>query len=406
MGIVRCVSKTSALALALAFTACDDTGGGGDGGGDGSTTGDQATGSPSASGGPSGGTGAAESGSSPGSSGGVTSESSGDPTGADDSTGGSTGEEPEEEVYACTFEARPLSWSVPTLVQGGQDLNEQVADTHGCNSNQQFRYQVLDLSGDGAPDYVVTDLCDAAGVGDTHWEVYENTGDGFSMAPIEWAIPQIIQGAQDIHETTADVITCGSGIHYRYQLLDLTGDGAVDFLVTDACDPAGVGDTHWEVYENTGGGFSMTPTEWALPQILQGGEDLHEQLADTHTCGNGIHYRYMLMDLSGDGAVDYLLTDSCDAEGVGTTTWHVHENTGEGFAETATEWELPQILQGGQDLYEQLADTHGCNTNQQFRYQVLDLTGDGATDLLITDLCDPADVGDDEWQLYAATCDR
>ncbi|EDM78448.1 Na-Ca exchanger/integrin-beta4 [Plesiocystis pacifica SIR-1] len=303
-------------------------------------------------------------------------------------------------VYANTgsgFAAQPTSWSLPTPIPG-DDLHTLLADYWGCGEGQ-YRYQLLDLTGDGAPDFVVTDNCDAAGVGTDSWQVYANTGSGFAAQPTSWSLPTPIPG-DDLHTLLADYWGCGEG-QYRYQILDLTGDGAPDFVVTDNCDTAGVGTDTWHVYANTGSGFAAQPTSWSLPTPIPG-DDLHTLLADYWGCGEG-QYRYQVLDLTGDGAPDFVVTDNCDTAGVGTDTWHVYANTGSGFAAQPTTWTLPAPI-AGDDLHTLLADYWGCGEGQ-YRYQLVDLTGDGAQDFLVSDFCDTAEVGTDRWELYVATED-
>ena len=98
----------------------------------------------------------------------------GNDTDPQDSTGGT--EEPPPR--ACTFSEEPLEWSLPELTSL-DDVYEQTSDVHACSVGTEFRYQLLDMTGDGALDFLVTDQCDAQGIGTTHWEVYENTGAGF-----------------------------------------------------------------------------------------------------------------------------------------------------------------------------------------------------------------------------------
>jgi hypothetical protein len=48
--------------------------------------------------------------------------------------------------------------------------------------------------------------------------------------------------------------------------MDVAGDDKADLVVyKDACGSDEVGDSIWWVYENTGSGFSSSPTEWTMP---------------------------------------------------------------------------------------------------------------------------------------------
>ncbi|NJK31144.1 MAG: trypsin-like serine protease [Deltaproteobacteria bacterium] len=323
---------------------------------------------------------------------------------ADSSTGdgdgeSSTGDDEGEVVDACAFEPSTSEWPLPQEFIGA-DVYEDLTDYWGCDGGGEYRYQLLDLTGDGAVDFLVTDACDVGGVGLTSWDVFENTGTGFAAQPITWSLPQYLAGNAEFYEKTADYWSCDGG-QFRFQLLDMTGDGAVDFLVTDACDEFGVGATNWLVHENTGSGFAAQPIEWPLPQVFQGQNEIYEQITDYWSC-NGGQYRYQLLDMTGDGAIDFLVTDACDEFGVGATNWLVHENTGSGFAAQPVEWPLPQVFQGQNEIYEQTTDYWSCNGGQ-YRYQLLDMTGDGAVDFLITDACDEFGVGATNWLVHENT---
>ncbi|HVH98099.1 MAG TPA: hypothetical protein VM869_05300, partial [Enhygromyxa sp.] len=303
-------------------------------------------------------------------------------------------------VDACAFASNSTNWTLPQDL-GGSDVYEQLTDYHSCNGGGEYRYQLLDMTGDGAVDFLVTDSCGLDGVGFTTWNVFKNTGSGFAGQPISWSLPEYLIGNGQFYEQITDYWSCEGG-EFRYQLLDMTGDGAVDLLVTDTCDVGGVGNSNWLVHENTGNGFADQPIEWSLPQYLVGGNtEFYEQIANYWPC-NGGEFRYQLLDMTGDGAIDFLVTDACDDVGVGASQWLVHENTGDGFDGQPIEWGLPQVFGEESEIYEQTADYWPCNGGE-FRYQLLDMTGDGAIDFLITDACDETGVGATEWHVLENT---
>lgn len=327
----------------------------------------------------------------------------GDPTSGDgdgDPTSGDGDGDGDPVVDACGFTSESSEWPLPQEFVGA-DVYENLTSDYGCNGGGEYRYELLDMTGDGAVDFLVTDACDAAGVGASTWDVFENTGSGFAAQPINWPLPQYLVGNVEFYEQTQNSFSCEGSNQFRYQLLEMTGDGAVDFVVTDACDAMGVGVTNWLVHENTGAGFSDEPIDWSLPQYLVGSIDFYELLTNSYACDEG-QFRYQLLDMTGDGALDFLVTDACDATGVGATTWLVHENTGAGFSDTPLEWGLPQVFRGDNEMYEQIAGSLACNGGQ-FRYQLLDMTGDGAVDFMITDLCDGTGVGASTWLVLENT---
>ena len=98
---------------------------------------------------------------------------------------------------------------------------------------------------------------------------------------------------------------------------------AWDGSPTDACDGTGAGAAAWLVYRGGDGGFADEPEAWTLPALdlpIDAEEPL-EQLADNWGCVNGATFRYTTVDLDGEGHLDLVVTDACDAEGTGATAW-------------------------------------------------------------------------------------
>ena len=120
---------------------------------------------------------------------------------------------------------------------------------------------------------------------------------------------------------------CTNDETLRLTTMDITGDGHVDVVITDGCDAAGVGTERWIVHPGEDGGFGAATT-WALPDLsalpTTEDADLLEQMAGGWGCTNDETLRLTTMDVTGDGLADVLLTDGCDAAGVGTERWIVH----------------------------------------------------------------------------------
>ena len=57
------------------------------------------------------------------------------------------------------------------------------------------------------------------------------------------------------------------------------------------------------------------------------------------------------------------------------------------------------------DLTQQVSNTWSCDGEEQFRYTVSELDGEGLVDLVITDGCDAEGVGAERWFLHTGTCD-
>ena len=323
-----------------------------------------------------------------------------------DSAGDTTGEPVCE---ATQFGDTPQAWSLPEL---GFPIAEQqpmvlLADNWGCTNEQTFRYSTLDLTGDGVLDLVVTDACDSGDVGATSWLVYAGGSDGFADEPSLWSLPDhgFPVAEPQPFVVLADNWGCSNEQTFRYSTFDLTGDGILDLVVTDACDSGDVGATSWLVYAGGSDGFADEPSLWSLPD--HGFPVVEPQpfvvLADNWGCSNEQTFRYSTLDLTGDGVLDLVVTDACDSGDVGATSWLVYAGGSDGFADEPALWSLPDH---GFPVVEPqpfvvLADNWGCRNEQTFRYSTLDLTGDGVLDLVVTDACDSGDVGATSWLVYA-----
>jgi len=169
-----------------------------------------------------------------------------------------------------------------------------------------------------------------------------------------------------------------------------------------------VGTDEWHIYPNTGDGFADEATVWSLPAYFPANTEVLDDLAhdDDAGCASSQTLTFSLLDLSGDGALDLVVTDLCDSDGVGTDEWHVYENTGGGFADDATVWSLPAYFPANTEVLDDPAhdDDAGCASSQSLTFSLLDLSDDGALDLVVTDLCDSDGVGTDEWWVYPASC--
>ncbi len=78
----------------------------------------------------------------------------------------------------------------------------------------------------------------------------------------------------------------------------------------------------------------------------------------------------------------------------------------DGFEDDAQIWTLPAYFPANTEVLDDLAhdDDAGCASSQSLTFSLLDLTGDGVLDLVLTDKCDTEGVGTDEWHVYPAAC--
>ena len=327
-------------------------------------------------------------------------------------TTGETGEEPPCEGIG--FDAEASVWALPDLSALPLEVSDPmqlVGDNWGCTNEEQLRYTTMDLTGDGQLDVVLTDGCDANGVGTERWIVHPGEDGGFGAATT-WTLPDLSALPLDVSDPMqliADNWGCTNEEQLRYTLMELTGDGRVDFVITDGCDANGVGTERWIVHPGEDGGFGAATT-WTLPDLSALPLDVSDPMqliADNWGCTNEEQLRYTLMELTGDGRVDFVITDGCDANGVGTERWIVHPGEDGGFGAAAT-WTLPDLSAlplEVSDPMQLVGDNWGCTNEEQLRYSTMDLDGDGLLDIVLTDGCDADGVGTERWISHPAVCE-
>lgn len=171
-----------------------------------------------------------------------------------------------------------------------------------------------------------------------------------------------------------------------YSLLDLTNDGDADIVVfQDQCD-ATVGQSHWDVYAAGDSGFAAAPSPYALPAPrCNTSFDAAE--------GTGA-VSFSLLDMNDDARPDLVVTaDQCDAT-VGQTHWDVYLGSASGFAAAPISYSIPAPR--CQRNFDALGGYGAVG------YQVLDLDGDGRSELVVYhDDCDST-VGATHWDVYRA----
>jgi len=269
------------------------------------------------------------------------------------------------------FEVGPTSWDAPFhLIRQVQESG--CAFAHYCTIRDTF-----DITGDGVADYVV------AVDSEDDWIVYPgqmsaggNWGFGDLSVPhssrhIDWPAPY-----QRIRQTKAE---WESGPQFAQRdVIDLTGDGLPDFLLTD------LESGYWHVYRNTGTGFEAAPEKFAVPD------------AEVDHTGRDI----VLSDFNGDGLADLLWSGHHDppippfenppGSGIFYHTGYisVYWNTGDGFAAT------PKIVTTPKGIYIgcMSATTDGTHAGyKETRGDIFDINGDGLPDCVYADQ-------DDNWR--------
>ena len=132
--------------------------------------------------------------------------------------------------------------------------------------------RLVDLTGDGKPEYIQWNANTAAAT----WTVWRNVDDELK-APEQWvpvAIPSL-HGWPEISRTTdyEDLASGWNVLEAWTGLLDMNGDGLLDFVIADAgapCSDVDPATCTWIVYFGTGRGFDPVPLE--LDTGMHGGD--------------------------------------------------------------------------------------------------------------------------------------
>jgi hypothetical protein len=278
------------------------------------------------------------------------------------------------------FAPTPAAYALPT------PRCQEAFDAPAKESGEAIAFRLVDLTGDAAADLVVSrDVCDAT-VGADHWDLYAGGAEGFAASPTPYGIPA------PRCDTSFDAVAKADGYSaVSYGLMSLTGDGMPDLVVTsDGCDED-VGLNHWDVYPSEAAGFAAVPTSFAIPAPRC--DEWFDAVAKD---GSYSAMGFLLVDLTGDGAPDLVVTsDECDA-GVGESHWDVHAAGPDGFAPAPVAYAIPTAR-----CQEQF-DAAGKNASfAAITFTLMDLTADGRPDLVVTsDDCDSG-IGQDHWDVYA-----
>jgi len=243
----------------------------------------------------------------------------------------------------------PVFEAKPTSAVHLPDFRNQACPHDGwpCSKTRDF----ADLNGDGRPDVV---LAGAWTSGDPNWDVYLNQGSTQPFSTSQaWRAPTD-KMIQTVHNETES--TNGT----RVALVDMDRDVRPDLLRWVP------GASSWEVYINTGSGFSIVPEYswvWGLP-----GDSSRIQRRKTGTNGIG-RTEWDLVDLNGDGVADHVGTDNWQ---VSNPIWDVWWGGG-GSNNHSTIWSPVQHIRRTQT-----PQNGGMRTERD----LFDINGDGLPDIV------------------------
>lgn len=291
----------------------------------------------------------------------------------------------EEPCAAWTYDVTPTRWALPAGVSTGvfARADRGVAD---CDQGLPTT-GLLDLTGDGLPDFVMLSDCDDPAVGAATWRVWPGVAHGFGDE-LAWALPAGSDpGAFAAERSAADCT--GDGDLPAFRLEHIDGDGLLDLVVTESCVDETLAAGAWHVYPNTGGGFGDGAVHTISAAYYPGA---FVAPRDDSECGDfGERPAWGTEDLDGDGAVDLVLTATCDSATVGARHWSRLVDDGASFT-AAEDWAIPPEL-GANRLERDL----GACTIGLSDYFLLDVEGDGDPDLVVPRPC--AAEGSD-WTIY------
>ena len=236
-----------------------------------------------------------------------------------------------------------------------------------------------------------------------------------------WAVPeggQYLAGFNDLagEPGQADDVAMGA---QRWRLVDLDGDGRSEIVVPATAVPRdgyyywnevpGYAEQKpfWYVYGNDGKGFATGPAAWPVPlggQHLAGFNDLSGEPGQSDDVSMGSQ-RWRLLDIDGDGRPDLVVTATAaprdgyyywnEVPGYAEQKpfWYVYKNNGAGFDAGPIAWPVPvggKHMAGFNDVSGEPGEADDVSMGSQ-RWRMLDVDGDGRSDLVVTATAVPRD---------------
>ena len=281
---------------------------------------------------------------------------------------------------------RPLASLSGSLVAAGQSLPVPLSGSVACAGGaSQLAYELIDMNADGYADLVVTSSCGDPAVGATIWLVYAGGASGFATTAASYALAP----------------APGAGCATQTALVDVGGDGRPDWVVTSTCNDTSVGTSRWLVYANGASGFAQAATPYALPPGLSTGAFTAMSQAASACTGGQDAPAFAFFDITGDGKPDLVMTQTCSDASIGTSAWSVFAGSGTGVAQTAAPFPLPATPIFTAGAFASPGGALVCSAQvSRPAFGLFDFNGDGKLDLVITEACGDATVGETRWLGY------
>ncbi len=275
------------------------------------------------------------------------------------------------------FAPSPTPWSVRGVVEDewgppvGSECPSIRATTLG-ESVAHAKADVLDIDGDGFPDYVT-----AWGWSPSmpFWDVHR--GRPPDATNPEWRFDPPMQfpapaGYLRLTESQQSLLGFDDGTADKADLIDMNGDGRPDFVAIQGREIL--------IWHNDGSRFAPTPMRFDSPwKVLR------------FTTRHGLQIAG-LADMNGDGLTDQVLTRDPRVGSAYTGKWLVMINTGNDVV-GPLEWSLPGSLCGWNGIQMALDNGRGNVVRD-----LIDLNGDGLPDVI--EACSTSTGDSGTWKVW------
>ncbi len=305
-----------------------------------------------------------------------------------------------------SFAGAATSYSLPA---GGFPMPSDAGHCSYTGNRSDRTYSLTDIDGDKLPDLVLTGDCTNGGdesLGNSHWNVYKNQGNGFSQTATRYELPL---GSFPMPSDAGHCSYTGNRSDRTYSLTDIDGDHLPDLVLAADCTDGGdasLGNSHWNVYKNQGDAFAQSATTYALPS---GGFPMPSDADHCSYTGNRSDRTYSLTDVDGDDLPDLVLTADCTDGGdasLGDSHWNVYKNQGGAFSQAATVLGIPA---GGFPMSSDAGHCSYTGNRSDRTYAFTDINGDDLPDIILTGDCtDGGDeaIGNARWDVHPLACDE